>query len=129
MSVHTTTSPSNGAVLTDTPEMSGSQSDCVVLTYLAESKGYVKIGRSRSPLDRLTRIAKWQAGEIRPIALRRTALTVLLVLPDDCERELHQRFREDRFVGEWFRLSPAITQYVTDNAHRDVWTQERVIQP
>lgn len=129
MSLYTRTSPSNEPRLTETPEQSGSQSVLPIHTYLVAARGLVKIGRSRHPLTRMTLIARWQAGEKRPVSLAATTVTVLLVLPADCEKELHQRFAHDRCTGEWFHHTEAIHQYVTDNHHRNVWTGPKEIKP
>ena len=129
MSVLTMTSPSNEHHLTETPDQSGSQSVLPIHTYLVAAHGLVKIGRSRHPLTRMTLVAKWQAGERRPVCLEATAVTVLLVMAGDCEKELHQRFNKDRCIGEWFHHTNAIHEYVTSNTHRDVWTGPREIKP
>ena len=42
-------------------------------------------------------------------------IDVLLTVPGtvSLERELHARFAADRLHGEWFRRSPAITEFIT----------------
>lgn len=43
-----------------------------------------------------------------------TEIEVLAVFPGTMadERELHQRFAKDHLRGEWFRLSPEITEFI-----------------
>lgn len=127
MSRLTTTTPNNESRPTETPDQSGLQSDSGFHTYFAAMRGVVKIGKSRNPLQRMTLVAKAQSGDVRPCGSG--VLTVLLVLTEDIEKELHRRFAADRLIGEWFRHGTAITQYVEANKHRDIWTHERQIHP
>ena len=73
----------------------------------------VKIGRARDVADRLRSL---QTGS--PITLR-----VLLTLDGDREAELHERFREWRFQGEWFLWCPAIQDFIRQNSAAccDAW--------
>lgn len=63
-------------------------------TYLfnRKSDGLTKIGRSASPADRI----KTLGGVSR--------MSVIAVIPNDCEAELHRKHANYRVSGEWFRL-------------------------
>lgn len=69
-----------------------------------EHSGLVKIGRSKDPWGRLSKIQSDSPG----------ALTPLCFEPGDAtyEAELHQRFSADRVRGEWFRFSAAVAEHV-----------------
>ncbi len=78
-------------------------------TYIVEAMEteprMVKIGRSRSPDDRLASL-----DETSPVPLRR-----LLLIEEDVEAELHERFAADRVRREWFRFSADIRAFVQEH--------------
>lgn len=75
-------------------------------TYLIVSQDgkSVKIGRSIDPERRAKSL---QTGH--PLALK-----TLLVLDMDVEAQLHKRFARDRQVGEWFRFSSDIRDFLDE---------------
>ena len=70
------------------------------MIYFIRSGGYVKIGVSVRPWDRLSTL---QIGNPEP-------LEMIAIMPGeyDVEATLHGQFSSDRINGEWFRLSPEI---------------------
>lgn len=74
--------------------------------FISDGVGHVKIGYS---LNVKTRLRELQRTTALP-------LKILHVEVGGSTREhaLHQQFAKDRVHGEWFRLSPAITEYVSE---------------
>jgi hypothetical protein len=69
-------------------------------TYLVHgSSGHYKIGRSQRPEKRLYSLATTRSGE---------RLTLLFVINDDVEADLHRQFAHLCVGGEWFREDPSI---------------------
>lgn len=71
--------------------------------------GPIKIGASARPLQRMVsfQLATWRELRHLGICEGGTAL----------EHELHVRFRSDEIAGEWFQSSPALLEYIAQNAH------------
>ena len=71
-------------------------------------RGFVKIGQARDPEARLKQLQTASPDELEIIA----------TIPDyygDTEKELHARFKDDRYRGEWFRYSREIRQYLVES--------------
>ena len=75
--------------------------------FIADAYGHVKIGYATSVEARFGDLQVAHASE----------LTLLLEISGgpELEKELHQRFAEHRVRGEWFTLSPEISEYVADS--------------
>ena len=72
----------------------------------------VKIGKAE---DVECRVRQLQTGHY-------TRLRVLLVLDGDHERELHERFSEERLCGEWFMWSAKIEKFISESlSERDIF--------
>lgn len=72
--------------------------------YFVRSGDLVKIGHSLNVTKRLSAL---QIGSPVPLELWHVVKG-----QRSLEKELHERFSADRAHGEWFRVSPAITEYV-----------------
>uniref|UniRef100_A0AB39AKL4 DnaD-like helicase loader n=1 Tax=Mycolicibacterium phage phi1_186018 TaxID=3236641 RepID=A0AB39AKL4_9CAUD len=72
--------------------------------FIADGTGHVKIGVSN---DVPARMAQLQTGNP-------TKLRLLAVCPggEPLEQALHLQFADDRAEGEWFRLTPAISDVI-----------------
>lgn len=71
-------------------------------TYFIANSKYVKIGKSFH-VDR--RFKDLLVGSPEPLSL-------LLVLPGNRERELHQQFKSYHVRGEWFELTKEIRDFI-----------------
>lgn len=74
-------------------------------TYLVQRQGWVKIGATNRPRKRLNELARvdWANYCLWPEGMDwHQPLRTLLVLGGDIEHELHQRFRKQHVIGEWF---------------------------
>lgn len=70
--------------------------------FIQHGYGSIKIGVSDNPEERCKQLQTGNQKKLRvickfPFERRRTAL--------DLERELHEKFKEHRLEGEWFRKS------------------------
>ena len=70
---------------------------------LAQGTGLVKIGKSERVLDRVRTLRAMNAGSVE-----------LLLVHDEPEAKLHERFRFHRHHGEWFKISDRMVDYMTD---------------
>jgi hypothetical protein len=71
--------------------------------------GFVKIGYSIKPYQRLSQLGTLQPGM--------RALRLIGWIPGtfETERELHARFLADRDNGEWFRDSPELRGFIAES--------------
>jgi len=75
--------------------------------YLIRSMtGYYKIGKSKEPERRIKSLGVQLPFAIEPVAIIETDNMRKL------ERELHQKFDDQRGDGEWFALTPGDVQYI-----------------
>lgn len=74
-------------------------------TYFITDGARVKIGRSANPQQRLESLQTYNA----------LPLTMLLILDDDRELELHHKFAVHRIRGEWFRLTHPIREFISSH--------------
>lgn len=66
----------------------------------------VKIGFSTKPIERIEALNRMAPPDAH--------LVGTMTGGRDQEQKLHRRFRRSRMRGEWFRLSPALWQYIID---------------
>ena len=83
------------------------------VAYFIRCGEYVKIGASASPLYRLDTIRR-TGGVLAPRGLDLSASELINVEPGGFEREkeLHIKFAHLREVGEWFRETPELIDYI-----------------
>ncbi len=74
-----------------------------VKTYflLAPQVKLVKIGKSRSPMRRMTMLRTMNAADVE-----------ILTVIDEDEGALHEMFKDLRHHGEWFRVDSRIAGYL-----------------
>lgn len=80
------------------------------MIYFIRAASSVKIGHVEDRSLMRHRLMVLQIGS--PLVL-----SVLGVMDGDMEREreLHVRFSADRYLGEWFHMSPPIVEFIEDN--------------
>lgn len=75
-------------------------------TYFLESEGFIKIGRSIKPLERITAIQTSSPHEVK--------LLFAFKSPEDVENLLHTYFSENRHRGEWFEKTMEFERLLID---------------
>jgi hypothetical protein len=83
------------------------------MAYFIRCGQFIKIGASSSPLGRLHTIRN-TGGVLAPRGLDLSASELINVEPGGFEREkeLHIKFAHLREVGEWFRETPELIDYI-----------------
>ena len=87
-----------------------------VQTYFIASATRVKIGKSRDPHKRLVSLQTASPEH----------LTLILILDEDREQELHRKFAAYRLRGEWFERAPLIHSFVDEYAAFYRWLRIQV---
>ena len=77
---------------------------------------HFKIGRSRDVRKRVNNLQTGTSGELFLHAMEPGS--------SQRERELHQQFKNERRMGEWFSASPALSKHVWET-----WGRYRVLPP
>jgi hypothetical protein len=88
-------------------------------TYVVQRERWVKIGATDMPRRRINELSRvaWAQHIVFPPEMDWTApLTTLIVVPRNVEHELHQRFRDQHVVGEWFHPGGALKAWLDDQA-------------
>jgi hypothetical protein len=72
--------------------------------YFVECGGFIKIGLTSNPKQRLANLANTSGPALKP----------LLVIPGTraTELKLHKKFRHLHDHGEWFRAAPELLRYI-----------------
>jgi len=78
--------------------------------YFIQSGEHVKIGHAKNVKNRLADIQVATPTEVELLGIIRTGKAHLL------EAEIHGMFNANHVRGEWFRLTPELTQYIALNA-------------
>lgn len=81
-------------------------SEAFVYFILAPDQGYVKIGWTADPAERLRQLQRWSPAPLR--------FATCLGGGQLLERELHRFFAADRVHGEWFRLTARLRDLIQD---------------
>ena len=81
--------------------------------YFMRCEGFVKIGMSFNPDNRLNQIRKG-GGSLFPRRMDVASTSLIATEPGgfDREKELHARFASLRHTGEWFTEAPELTEYI-----------------
>lgn len=66
-----------------------------------ESLGYYKIGKSCNPLQRE-----------KTLQAEKPSVKLVKVFNEDCENELHNKYKKQRVRGEWFNLNKVQVEYI-----------------
>jgi hypothetical protein len=86
--------------------------DCNIYFITEENcEEYIKIGHTKHPTER---ISKLQMGNPRKIKL----IGVIANANYDLELELHMKFEKDRCVGEWFKYTDEIKNWLKENDNK-----------
>ncbi|HEY4598894.1 GIY-YIG nuclease family protein [Corynebacterium sp.] len=82
--------------------------------YFIACENFIKIGVATNPAQRLRNLQVSGNGTRAPKLIDLTTAHILATIPGDLpeERELHARFADYRDEGEWFRVHPALTEYI-----------------
>ena len=82
--------------------------------YFMRSGGYVKIGRSLYPEQRLANLKKYKGQTVIPDCVDMNAAELVATLPGGrrVESEMHLRFSKYRVAGEWFKWSKDVREFV-----------------
>jgi len=76
--------------------------------FIQSEDGYIKIGKSRKPYERLKTLQNSNPHKLR----------IVLLIPDNSEKleqKLHEKFKLYRYQNEWFLPSPVILQYIINH--------------
>lgn len=73
------------------------------IAYILKDKslGYYKIGKSCNPLQRE-----------KTLQAEKPSVKLVKVFKDDCENELHNKYKKQRVRGEWFDLNKVQVKYI-----------------
>jgi hypothetical protein len=72
--------------------------------YFAQTAAHVKIGHSKHPVRRIRDLQVSHPTDVRLVAV--------IEGNEALERELHERFKKVRRMGEWFSWTPELRAYV-----------------
>lgn len=82
--------------------------------YFIRCEGFVKIGISSDPEQRLKNIQRSGNGTLAPKLIDLTTAEIVVTTPGSfsTESQLHKKFAHLREVGEWFRIDDELTAYI-----------------
>ena len=82
--------------------------------YFIRSGGYVKIGRSLHPEQRLGHLKKDKGQTVIPDCVDMSVAEIVATFPGGrrAESSMHYRFHKYRVAGEWFRWSKEVREFV-----------------
>jgi hypothetical protein len=82
--------------------------------YFIRSGGYVKIGRSLHPEQRLANLKKDKGQTVIPDCVDMNAAELVATFPGGrrVESKMHLRFNKYRVAGEWFKWSKEVREFV-----------------
>lgn len=86
-------------------------------TYVVQRQGWVKIGATDRPRQRCNELARvdWRKYILSPEGMDWTEpLIALTVIGGNIEHEMHQRFRKQHVVGEWFLPDAEMKEWIEE---------------